>query len=345
MLDDRFSFSVVTGAVVDRVLRRDLGATVPWVSDAYLAHAAGECTNPPSQFLRFPDRPEARIIALPADVQADVQTSGIKWIASYPGNLARGLPRASAVLVLNRRDTGYPFAVMEASLISAARTAASATIGAEQLGPPGRRAAAIGFLGCGLIARYILDVMFARGWQFGFVGAHDVRGEQADAFLRHAAVGHAGGTWRASTPEELIRRSDLVVFATTSSEPYITDPRIFAHRPLVLHISLRDLAPEIILGANNIVDDVEHCLKAGTSVHLTEQRTGQRSFIHGTIAQVLRGEIALDRDNPTIYSPFGMGMLDVVVGKHVYDEAQEAGELIEIADFFTAGRAGERRLV
>ena len=41
---------------------------------------------------------------------------------------------------------------------------------------------------------------------------------------------------------------------------------------LVLHVSLRDLAPEILLTATNIVDDVEHCQKASTSTHLAEQR-------------------------------------------------------------------------
>jgi len=32
----------------------------------------------------------------------------LKWIASYPGNVQRGFPRASAVLVLNDYENGYP---------------------------------------------------------------------------------------------------------------------------------------------------------------------------------------------------------------------------------------------
>jgi hypothetical protein len=51
---------------------------------------------------------------------------------------------------------------------------------------------------------------------------------------------------------------------------------------LVLNVSLRDLAPGILLDAVNIVDDVEHCLKADTSPHLVEQLTGNRDFLDGT---------------------------------------------------------------
>jgi hypothetical protein len=63
----------------------------------------------------------------------------------------------------------------------------------------------------------------------------------------------------------VIRDSDLVVFATVAARPHVHEVSRFAHHPVVLLISLRDLAPEILLGATNIVDDVEYCLKADTS--------------------------------------------------------------------------------
>ena len=102
----------------------------------------------------------------------------------------------------------------------------------------------------------------------------------------------------------------------------------------MLHISLRDLAPEIVLAAANVVDDVEHCLKADTSTHLAEQAVGHRSFIDGTLYDVISGKVSLPDDRPVIFSPFGLGVLDLAVGKHVYDRVQESGDLHVVADFF-----------
>ena len=125
----------------------------------------------------------------------------------------------------------------------------------------------------------------------------------------------------------MIRSSDLVVFATVAGQPHVSDLSWFEHNPLVLHVSLRDLAPEILLASTNIVDDVEHCLKANTSPHLAEQLTGNRDFLHGTLDDVMAGRVTVPADRPVVFSPFGLGVLDLAVGKYVYDEVVRAGEL------------------
>jgi ornithine cyclodeaminase len=133
---------------------------------------------------------------------------------------------------------------------------------------------------------------------------------------------------------QLVRASDLIVFTTVAPAPYLADASLFGHNPLVLHISLRDLAPEILLASQNVVDDVEHVMKANTSPHLTEQRTGNRSFVTGTLAEIMEGRRSVDRSRPIIFSPFGMGILDVAVGKWVYDQAVAAGQDLRLSDFF-----------
>ena len=151
--------------------------------------------NPPSYFLRFPDRPSARIIALPASIGGHVRVDGLKWISSFPDNVAAGIPRASAVLILNDHDTGYPFACLESSIISATRTAASAALGRGPAQPrPRRGRARVGFVGTGLIARYIHTFLAGTGWSFDEIGVHDLSADSAAGFRGY--LERAGGTGR-----------------------------------------------------------------------------------------------------------------------------------------------------
>jgi ornithine cyclodeaminase len=329
------SFAVISGAQVQRALSGREKQIVELVEATYRAHGAGKTVNPPSYFLRFPDRPSARIIALPAALGGDAPVDGMKWISSFPENVAAGVPRASAVLILNDPATGYPYACLESSVISATRTAASATLAADRLTAGRARPTRVGFFGTGLIARYLHTFLAGTGWTFDEIGVHDLSAEHAAGFAEHVRRGSAARVTVHERAEDLVRGSDLVVFATVAGEPHVTDLSWFAHNPVVLHVSLRDLAPEIILASTNVLDDVEHCLKADTSPHLAEQLTGNRDFVHATLPEVLDGGVTLPTDRPLVFSPFGLGVLDLAVGLHVYDEVRDAGDLTEIPDFFS----------
>src|SRR5580704_12455124 len=185
-------FAVIPGAQVHAALHGRERQIVELVEAAYRLHGVGDSVNPPSYFLRFPDRPASRIIALPASVGGQVRVDGLKWISSFPGNVAAGLPRASAVLILNDHDTGYPFACLESSIISATRTAASAALAADWLSRDRARPARVGFFGAGLIARFIHTFLAGTGWSFDEVSVHDLSAASAAGFRGY--LDHAGGT-------------------------------------------------------------------------------------------------------------------------------------------------------
>jgi 2,3-diaminopropionate biosynthesis protein SbnB len=330
-----FELSVITGKTVFDIIRAHRDECIEIVRDAYFAHADGRSVNPDSYFLRFPEKPDCRIIALPAYLGNGFDVAGLKWIASYPANVQRGFPRASAVLVLNSYDTGYPFAILESSIISAARTAASAALAAYWLNGRSRRAHSLGIVGTGFIARYVYEFLIDTGWTIDEVCLYDVSPVESEKF-RNAACCLEQHRKVTLVPDvtQLLRSCDLIVFTTVASKPHITDAALFEHNPLVLHISLRDLGPEILLRSQNVVDDVEHVMKANTSPHLAEQQTGNRSFVTGTLADIMLGRRSVNRTHPIIFSPFGMGILDLAVGKWVYDQAVAAGRDLRLSDFF-----------
>ncbi|MFD4408020.1 2,3-diaminopropionate biosynthesis protein SbnB [Streptomyces sp. NPDC058476] len=328
-------FAVISGAQVQRALDGRQKQIVDLVEATYRVHGAGDSVNPPSYFLRFPDRPSSRIIALPASIGGETRVDGVKWISSFPDNVTAGIPRASGVLILNDHDTGYPFACLESSIISATRTAASAAAAADWLSRDRPRPTRVGFFGVGLIARYIHAFLADTGWSFDDIGVHDLSADSAAGFRCYLEQsGTPGRVTVHDSAEQLIRNSDLLVFATVAGQPHVGDRSWFAHNPLVLHVSLRDLAPEILLASTNIVDDIEHCLKANTSPHLAEQLTGNRDFVHGTLDDVMAGRVTVPADRPVVFSPFGLGVLDLAVGKYVYDEVVRSGELHVVDGFF-----------
>jgi ornithine cyclodeaminase len=236
---------------------------------------------------------------------------------------------------LNSYETGYPFAILESSIISAARTAASAALAAYWLNGRSRQAQALGIVGTGFIARYIYDFLLGTGWTIKDVRLYDQSPLESEKFKNTACrLEHHRSVKVVPHVADALSDSDLIVFTTVASAPHIADPWLFNQNPLVLHISLRDLDPEILLRSQNVVDDVEHVMKANTSPHLTEQLTGNRNFVTGTLADIMEGKRSVDRSRPIIFSPFGLGVLDVAVGKWVYDQAVAAGQDLRLSDFF-----------
>ncbi len=330
-------FHLVPGTAIASLLAGAHADVMAVVAEAYRLHAGRDSVNPDSYFLRFKDKPSARIIALPAFLGGRFQRAGLKWISSFPANTASNIPRASAVLILNDYENGYPLACLESSLISAHRTAASAALAAEALSARGRTCEQLAVVGAGTIARQVLEYLVSASWQIGSVKVYDTKPEDAQrlcAWLR--AKGIAAEAVHGL--EDACATADLVVFATTAGEPHVLSPSVFERAPTVLHLSLRDLSPAVILAAQNTTDDVEHCMKAQTSLHLTEQQVGSRSFVAGTLADLMSGAVAPDPSRLRIFSPFGLGVLDIAVGTLVLDRALSAGLALKVDGFYSEAR-------
>jgi len=133
----------------------------------------------------------------------------------------------------------------------------------------------------------------------------------------------------------LLSKTPLVSIATNTGTPHINDLSMCPAGATILHISLRDLSPEVILANDNVVDDVDHVCRAQTSIHLGEQLSGNRDFIRCTLADVLENAAPPRRDQNgvTIFSPFGLGVLDLALGKLVYESSLQQNYGVVINSF------------
>jgi len=222
---------------------------------------------------------------------------------------------------------------LEASLISATRTAASAALAAEHISPKPFEGA-LSVIGTGVIARTTIEWLLFRNWKFRKISLYDLDHKEAEHFSKWLREQH---NLQAEIQDRVDAISDatLMLFTTTTLDPYLADEKLFEHSPTVLHLSLRDICVNVILASQNIVDDVDHCLKANTSLHLTEMATGNRDFVSGSLVDVLDKRLKPDHDRPRIFSPFGLGVLDIAVGNLVLEAAISSNTAIAFPNFFS----------
>jgi ornithine cyclodeaminase len=178
----------------------------------------------------------------------------------------------------------------------------------------------IGFVGCGPINVSVAQFL-ASSWpgvrQFM---AFDLDPERSRTF-REQLCEHIPGAvcTTAASLEALLSDCSMVSFGTTAIKPYVDNLDASPAGATILHVSLRDLSAGTVLSNHNIVDDLDHVNRAATSIHLASTQTGNTDFVHGSLGDLLLGNVELpERDErKVIFSPFGLGVLDLAVADMV----------------------------
>ena len=113
------------------------------VRDAFVAYHRGEWTMQPKVYVT--NYPAGDFRAMPALGGGHAL---LKWVTSFPGNPARGLPTVTGLVLLSNAETGQLEAVLDAAAVTALRTAAAGVIAATRW--RGRDAASVAVVGCGV---------------------------------------------------------------------------------------------------------------------------------------------------------------------------------------------------
>ncbi len=169
--------------------------------DAFLAYARGQWSMPPKVYV--PAYPAGDFRAMPA---LGAGHALLKWVTSFPGNPARGLPTVTGLVLVSDASNGTLKAVLDAASVTALRTGAAAVLAAETLGRAGARTAAV--VGAGVNGRAAARTFLARG--------RDVLLFDVDRARAEAAAGLLGCT--AATTLEQALAADLLVTMTPGHE-------------------------------------------------------------------------------------------------------------------------------
>ncbi len=126
------------------------------VREAFLAHARGTWSMPPKVYVT--NYPAGDFRAMPAIGGGHAL---LKWVTSFPGNPARGLPTVTGLVLLSDAENGRLLAVLDAGAVTALRTAAAAVLAADTLCRPGASSYAV--VGCGANGAETVRMLVAHG--------------------------------------------------------------------------------------------------------------------------------------------------------------------------------------
>jgi ornithine cyclodeaminase/alanine dehydrogenase-like protein (mu-crystallin family) len=283
------------------------------VRDAFVAYARGEWSMPPKVYV--PAYPAGDFRAMPA---IGAGHALLKWVTSFPGNPARGLPTVSGLVLLSDASDGSLRAVLDASSVTALRTGAAAVLAAEELGRRDARTAAV--IGAGVNGKAVATTFLARGRTVMLWDVDEQRARRAAEEL--------GADLAASREEALA--ADLVVTVTPGHEILLPEGSLRAGQ----HVSLMGAdgpgKAEIAVGELKRVhvfcDDWEQASHNGELVHAVEAG----AITEGDVTQlgdVLAGT-APGRQSPddiTIFDSTGLAIQDLAIALAATEHADEMG--------------------
>jgi len=284
------------------------------VEDTYVAMASGDVELPPKPGIH--PRADSFIHAMPAYLRSS-DVAAMKWVSGYPSNPARGLPYISGVIVVNDPETGLPRGIMDASEITAARTAAATGVCVRRFAAQDWSRAAI--LGCGEQGRYHATVLSALNAD-GVIHAYDIDPGRAAGLPGHVTV--------AATPRDAVRDADIIVTAgpiVDDPSPAITDGWLPA-RCLLAPIDFDFYVTAEAIEAADVllVDDVDQFEYYRAQGHFRDWRSADM-----TVGEALRHTTRYDR---VACVNLGVGSLDAAFAAAVLDAAADAdaGQVVEL---------------
>ncbi len=310
-------------------LGADWTQTIPAIENAVRCLSRNDYSQPIKPYLRYRN-PKNRIIAMPAFAGGDVNMAGIKWIASFPENIDKGLARAHSVVVLNRAETGEPICIINTASLSIIRTASVSGLVLKYFnavrpmmdikvaimgwGPIGRchYRMCCDVFGDRIKQAHLFDIRNIKPGSVPKLGTHEVR---------------IANDWR-----EAYADADVFITCTVANAAYIDEQP----KPGSLHlnVSLRDYQLDVFDSFRDaiIVDDWAEVCRQQTDIERMHLEKGlQEKDTHSIVDVVESNCLAkLQVDQPVMFNPMGMAVFDIAIGTHYYNSAKCSGVGVEL---------------
>jgi len=290
-------------------------AAVAAVRDAFVAHHRGEWTMPPKVYV--PAYPAGDFRAMPALGGGHAL---LKWVTSFPGNPAQGLPTVMGLVLLSDASNGALRAALDAGAVTALRTGAAAVLAAETLGRSDAETAAV--VGAGVNGVAAVRTFLSRGRD---VLLYDVDQERADRAATELTLQHSVTK---SVGQDEALAADLLITVTPGHEVLLPDGSL---RP-GQHVSLMgadgpgkaEIAVNELLRTRIYADDWVQASHNGELVHAVEAGKLEQSDVT-ELGAVLAGDAPgrESDDEITTFDSTGLAIQDLAIALAAIEREDE----------------------
>src|ERR1700754_564740 len=305
------------------------------MSDALASLARGEVYQPLRTIVRPPDA-RGLLGLMPAYRHGEQGAFGMKAICVFPGNPSLGKDAHQGLVMLFSQETGEPLALMNASQITAIRTAAVSAVATRLLARPD--ASELGIIGAGVQARtHLVALASVRSIERARVACRNP--EHAARLVREMQDKVPFPIEAVGSNEAAVRDADIVVTATSAHEPvlkrtWLADGAhinaIGTHSP-----QSREIDTDTMAAARIFVDRRESALnEAGDYLLAAQEGAVTPDSIVAEIGDLVIGR-KQGRTSPaeiTLFKSLGLAIEDVVCADYLFRKAQ-AGDAGTWVDF------------
>lgn len=318
--------------------------TVSIIREVFKLHGSGRTHLPDEAYLGWKNAigEPVRSLNMPGYVGNTPGVAGTKIINGNIANPQRGLPRASGLTVLFDPISVRPCCIMEGAYISSLRTASVTALAVDLFKSTEINSAAL--IGAGVLAQTHIQVLLKHLPHLRVIRLFDLdalRILQLQQALAPTLKRYPVSLEIASSAEEAIRPSQLIVPVTTTTTGYIPFHWLQPGSILV-NVSLDDALPDVVFEANLvIVDDwnlvkndprrlIGRMYREGKIIGPGESEEtipGKRRKIDAELGDIVNGT-KNGRTNPqdiVLVNPFGLAIEDVALAGHIYHAAQNKG--------------------
>jgi ornithine cyclodeaminase/alanine dehydrogenase-like protein (mu-crystallin family) len=302
------------------------------MQEAFITYAKQDFIMPERVFSQVKE--EDTFLLMPCYVDDCI---GLKVVTSFPSNNERGEPVTQGVIMINDRETGKPLSLMDGTLLTAIKTAAVSGVAMRYFK---KEATTIGLIGTGLQGLYQL-LAAIESTKVEKVYVYNRTPEKIASFKNdfYKLTNQDVEVITASSVEQLILNSEVIITATPSLNPVIPNDASLYRGKLVIGVgsykeNMRELPEELFKSTPYFVIDSEDGKKeCGDIIDPIQNGWVSKDSVF-LLSDLIYGNKTIESlsEEPIVFKNVSMALFDALIGNYVYKNAleQDVGVVVDL---------------